>query len=84
MDKFEITVIKDKEVLRFDVADYLHNEEGHCKFEVFKEGEFVASFQPDTHHFLHICKNADVYDEETLHLIADQLELLPHDAGTSD
>lgn len=80
MDKFQITIVKDREVMHFDVADYLHNEEGHCKYEVFEKNRMVASFEPDAQHYLHICKNPGELDEEVLALIADQLELLPHES----
>lgn len=84
MEKHKITIVKDKEVLHFDVADYLHHDGERCKFEVYQDDRFVASFEPDPHHYLHVCKNAGVLDEETLHLIADQLELLPHEAKSNN
>ncbi|MCJ8209157.1 hypothetical protein MUY27_05520 [Mucilaginibacter sp. RS28] len=84
MERFEITVVRDKEIMRFQVADYLHQEGEHCKFEVYNNGDFIASFQPDAHQFLHVCKNPGKLDEEVLHLIADQLELLPHDGRRDD
>ncbi|MGZ3872424.1 MAG: hypothetical protein ACXVJD_05880 [Mucilaginibacter sp.] len=74
MEKFKISVSKDKEIFQFEVADYLHHEDGHCKFEVFQNGEFVAAFQPDSHEYLRICKNPGILDEEVLYLLADQIE----------
>jgi len=77
MDKFSIAIIKDKTELSFEVADFAHSDEGnHCKFEVFKDGKMIASFEPDIYGFLHICKNNGWIDEEILHLIADKLETM--------
>ncbi len=76
MDKFEIDVLKDKDVLTFEIIDYAHSDAHDlCTFEVLKNGTLIASFEPDYRGFLHICKNTGVVDEETLHLIADKLEL---------
>ena len=78
MEKFTIVIPHDNEVLNFQVADYLHHVEDHCKFEVFQDGEFVASFEPDSHKLLHLCKNTGLLQEELLYLIADKLETLQH------
>ena len=75
MDRFEIEVIKDNDLVTFEVLDFAHHEEElSCKFEIFRNGRLVASFEPDSRGFLHICKNVGEVDEETLHLIADKLE----------
>lgn len=75
MDKFQIEISKDDQQLAFDVIDYAHEEhDNRCKFEILKEGKLIASFEPDSRGFLHICKNCGVVDEQTLHLIADKLE----------
>jgi len=76
MDKISINIEKDKQVLTFEVADYLHHESEHCKFEVFKNGEFVAGFEPDKQHYLHVCKNPGIVDEEILFLLADKIEAM--------
>jgi hypothetical protein len=52
----------------------MHHDETHCKYEVFKDGQFVGSFEPDHHKILHICQNPGVVPEAVLHLICDQLE----------
>jgi len=74
MERFDISLEKDKEVLHFEVREYLHHNGEQCKFEIYKEDTFVASFEPDNHNYLHVCKNAGVMEEEVLHLIADKLE----------
>jgi hypothetical protein len=75
MEKFSIAISNDEQVYNFEVADYLHHEDDHCKFEVFLGGDFIASFEPDGHEFLRICKKYGKVNEELLHLIADKLEL---------
>lgn len=79
MENYTITISKDKEVHHFEVAEYPHHEDGRCKYRVFEEGTFVASFEPDAGHILHICKSSVGLDEEILHLLADQIEAYhPH------
>ncbi|HEY0245594.1 MAG TPA: hypothetical protein VGC01_08535 [Mucilaginibacter sp.] len=74
MEKFEISVTSNNENHHFEVYDYMHHDEEKCKYEVYKNGEFVVSFEPGPHKILHICKNPGVIEEEMLYLIADQLE----------
>jgi hypothetical protein len=74
MEKFEISVSSGKKNYHFEVRDYMHHESEKCKFEVFQDGKFVASLNPDGHHGLHICKNMGTVKEELLHKLADQLE----------
>jgi hypothetical protein len=74
MDNYPITVSKDKEIHHFEVGEYLHHDEKTCKFRVFENGTFVASFEPDEHQYLHICQNPGQLDEEILYLLADQIE----------
>lgn len=74
MENFEISVTSHKQNYHFEVRDYMHHEEDQCKFEVFKDGQFIASFEPDGHLGLHICKNPGTVDEAILHLIAGKLE----------
>jgi hypothetical protein len=74
MEKFEISVSIKNENQHFEVRDYMHHEGDQCKYEVFKEGDFIGSFEPDNHKILHICKNPGLVDENVLHLIADELE----------
>jgi hypothetical protein len=74
MEKFEISVTNDNQNYHFEVRDYMHHEGDQCKFEVFKDGKFIASFEPDGHRGLHICKNPGIVGEHLLHLVAEELE----------
>lgn len=76
MDKFNIEIKKDDAVLNFEVRDFAHDDDNRCKFEIYQSGKMIASFEPDSKGFLHICKNCGEVDEATLHLIADKLEFL--------
>jgi len=74
MEKFNITIAHKKQSYQFEVADYLHHDGEHCQFEVFSEGKLVASFEPDSHEIVKVCKNPGHLDSELLHLIAGKLE----------
>ncbi|HEY9532936.1 MAG TPA: hypothetical protein VIQ77_00290 [Mucilaginibacter sp.] len=74
MEKFEISVAIGTENQHFEIRDYMHHEDDKCKYEVFKEGKFIGSFEPDNHKILHICQNPGIVPEEVLNLICDQLE----------
>ena len=74
MDKFNVEVEQDNEKLHFEIVDYVHDDTDRCQFEVFLENKFVASFQPDSYGFLHICKNPGEVNEPILHLLADKIE----------
>jgi hypothetical protein len=74
MENYPITISIDKGVHHFEVAEYLHHDEERCKYKVFENGVYVASFEPDTQDLLHICQNPGLVDEEILHLLADQIE----------
>jgi len=74
MENYNITLSTDKQIHRFQVAEYPHEKSGSCKYHVFQNDQFVASFEPDRQHFLHICQNPAKLDEELLHLLADQIE----------
>lgn len=74
MEKFEISVAIGDENQHFEIRDYMHHDETHCKYEVFKQGLFIGSFEPDHHKILHICQNPGVVSEEVLNLICEQLE----------
>ena len=82
MENYPITISVDKAVHHFEVGEYLHNDE-RCKFKVFENGNYVASFTPDDEDFLHICQNRGGIDEEILHLLADQIEA-HHPHGIND
>ncbi|MDB5115876.1 MAG: hypothetical protein JWQ79_1368 [Mucilaginibacter sp.] len=74
MEKFEISVTGNGENQHFEVRDYMHHEGDKCKYEIYKDGQFVGSFEPDGHKILHICKDPGVVPQSMLHLIAEQLE----------
>ncbi len=74
MKRHSITITKDHEIYSFDVVDLPHHTNGHCKFEVFKDDQMLAGFEPDNRQILHLCKNTGVLDEELLYLLADEIE----------
>ncbi|WP_114938649.1 hypothetical protein [Mucilaginibacter endophyticus] len=74
MENYQITIRKNKEVRHFVVGEYLHHDGENCKFKIFEDGKFVASFEPDAHQFLHICQNPNGLDEAMLHLLAEEIE----------
>jgi hypothetical protein len=74
MGKFEISVVKGKETYQFEVRDYLHHEDEQCKFEIYQDGEFVVSLEPDKYETLRVCKNTGKIDNKVVHLIVDKLE----------
>ncbi|MDB5156514.1 MAG: hypothetical protein JWR50_1221 [Mucilaginibacter sp.] len=74
MEKFEISVLINNEHQHFEIRDYIHHDGEKCKYEIFKDGQFIGGFEPDHHKILHICKNPGIVPEDTLHLIAEQLE----------
>jgi hypothetical protein len=71
-----ITVLLDKKTYDFQVGEYPHHDELRCKLNVFQDGKLVASFTPDRHHILHLCKNYANLKEPLLHAIADRVEQL--------
>lgn len=79
MENFTITISKDKEIHHFQVGEYPHHDTHRCRYRVFENGEFVASFEPDSNNYLHICQNPVELDEELLYQLADQIEaIIPH------
>lgn len=72
--QFIIPIQEDSKVLNFEVRDYPHHEEHNCKFEVFLKNNFVASFEPDHHGFLHICQNPGHIATDTLYKISHEIE----------
>ena len=83
MENYPVSFKVGKEVHHFEVGEYLHHDGESCKFKVFQDGKFVASFQPDAHHYLHICQNPGQLQEELLYLLADQIEA-HHPHGIND
>ena len=74
MENHTITISHDKEVHLFEVSEHPHHSGERCKYRVFENGAFVASFEPDAQQYLHICQNVAGLDEEILYLLADQIE----------
>ncbi|WP_419700963.1 hypothetical protein [Mucilaginibacter sp. NFX135] len=83
MENYPITISTNKKVHHFEVGEYVHYHDEKCKFRVFENGVYVASFEPDDHQFLHICQNPGRVDEHVLHLLADQIEA-HHPHGIND
>ncbi len=74
MQNFPVTISVNKDFQYFEVGEYLHHDGEACKFKVFKDGVWVASFEPDPHEYLRICNNPGNLKEQILHLLADQIE----------
>lgn len=74
MEKFVAEVFQDHEKVLYEIRDYAYDENNRCKFEVFLDDRLVASFEPDSKGFLHICKNPGNVDEATLHGLAEKIE----------
>ena len=75
MEKYKITITHNKATHYFEVADYPHHNNQHCKYKVFENSEFVASFEPDGQQCLHVCQNAGGLDNKLLDLLANKIEL---------
>jgi hypothetical protein len=71
MEKFAVSVARDREVFHFEVID---QEKEPCEFEVYNKGTLVAVFEPDENEYIHICRNPGGLDEEVIVMIADQIE----------
>lgn len=74
MGNFTIRISHDKEVHHFEVGEYPHHDDRRCRYRVFENGVYVASFEPDAQNFLHICQNNGGLNEELLYELADQIE----------
>ena len=74
MENYKFTVEMNGQRKDFEVEEYAHHKGETCKLRIFKNSEYVAAFQPDSHHLLHLCQNPAGLEEGVLHLIADHLE----------
>lgn len=74
MDKFDISIKQGKEVIGFEVKDYLHHDDEKCKFDIYQNDILVLSLKPDPHEHLTVCKNPGNLDKKLVNLIADKLE----------
>ncbi len=72
---FEINIGHGPDLKTFEVKDYAHHEEGHCKFEVYELGKLVLSLEPEGH-FLRTCQNPGVLNDDTIHAIMENIEAL--------
>lgn len=82
MENYAITVNHDEEVHHFEVGEYLHHDGEQCKYRIYENGTYVASFEPDSQNYLHICQNVVGLDEDLLYRLAEQIEaLIPHSRG---
>ncbi len=74
MEKFEISVKIGPDKRHFEIKDYMHHDCEMCKYEVYEDGQFIGSFEPDQQKHLHVCKDAGVLKQEILNKIATELE----------
>jgi hypothetical protein len=51
MENYLVTIYVDKEVHHFEVGEYMHHADDQCKYRVYENGAYVASFTPDDHDF---------------------------------
>ncbi len=84
MENYQINISLDKQIHEFEIGEYLHHNGESCKVKIFQKGKLVASFEPDTHNYLHVCQNPGNLEEELLHLLADQIEAHHPLASTKD
>jgi len=76
METFSLTIGHEPDVEIFEVKDYAHDtdDECHrCKFEVFRDGTFVLSLQPDDK-FLRTCADPGIIDDAIIHQIIAKIE----------
>jgi hypothetical protein len=83
MENYPITISVDEKVHHFEVGEYAHHDDRRCKYRVFENGLFVASFEPDDDEFLQICQNIGNLDQLLLHRLAEQIEA-HHPHGIND
>jgi hypothetical protein len=74
MGNYKLTIKIGDQSHHFEVGEYLHHSGNTCRIRIFENGEFVAGFQLDGNHFLHLCQNPAGLEESVLHMIADHLE----------
>lgn len=73
METYTVTITS-KQQHHFQVTQYPHHASGGCQYQIYQDGDFVASLEPDRDGFLHVCKNPANIDLEILHLLAEQIE----------
>ncbi len=83
MENYPIAITVNKEARYFEIGEYVHQDEDKCKFRVFENAVYVASFTPDHLEILQICQNPGSIDEKILHLLAERIEA-HHPNGVND
>ena len=79
MENYTVTITHNKVVHHFEIADHPHHNEQHCKYKVFENGSYVASFEPGPQYSLHVCGNPGQLDNKLINLLAEKIEAhLPH------
>jgi hypothetical protein len=72
-DVFEITLGHGEDLQTFIVKDFVHHEDGKCKFEVYRLGQLILSLEPDDDTF-RTCQNPGELKKEMINQIIDQIE----------
>lgn len=72
-DFFEISLGHGEDLQTFMVKDNVRQEEGKCKFEVFRNGQLILRLEPDGDIF-RTCGNPGGLTEITTNQIIDQIE----------
>lgn len=75
MDNFTVSLSPDR-VFHYQVEQHPHHVTGGCKYKIYQDGKFVASLEPDSRDFLHVCQNPAAIELEILHMLAEQIELV--------
>ena len=75
MDNFSVTLSPNHKC-HFQVEQHPHHVTGGCKYKIYQDGKFVASLEPDSRNFLHVCQNPAAIELEILHMLAEQIELV--------
>lgn len=72
-DYFEISLGHGQNMQTFMVKDFVKEEEGKCKFEVYRLGTLILSLDPEGNTF-RVCSNPGELKEEAVNQIIDQIE----------
>jgi hypothetical protein len=73
MENYTVTISAEQHH-HFQIIQYPHHATNGCQYKIYQHGDFVASLEPDSQDFLHVCKNPANIDLEILHLLAEQIE----------
>ncbi|MFA6084247.1 hypothetical protein [Mucilaginibacter sp.] len=72
-DVFEITLGHGGDLQTLIVKDFVHHEDGKCKFEVYRLGQLILSLEPDGDTF-RTCQNPGEVKKEMINQIIDKIE----------